>query len=99
MFATLSIESETHNMSCGVLGVLPAPAPAEESDGEERGPEEDVGGGEDVEDPHPGQPLALNLPADSRPLSRDHSQLTRYSRYSKGGKQRGEISPKTPQKK
>ena len=71
------MESETHNMSCGVLGVLPAPAPAEESDGEERGPEEDVGGGEDVEDPHPGQPLALNLPADSLHLTRDHSQLRR----------------------
>ena len=71
------MESETHNMSCGVLGVLPAPAPAEESDGEERGPEEDVGGGEDVEDPHPGQPLALNLPADSLHLTRDHRELRR----------------------
>ena len=64
-------------MSCGVLGVLPAPAPAEESDGEERGPEEDVGGGEDVEDPHPGQALALNLPADSLHLTRDHRELRR----------------------
>ena len=71
------MESETHNMSCGVLGVLPGPAPAEEGDGKERGPEEDVGGGEDVEDPHPGQPLALNLPADSLPLTRDQRQLTR----------------------
>ena len=64
-------------MSCGVLGVLPAPAPAEESHGEERRPEDDVGGGEDVEDPHPGQPLALDLPADSLQLTRHQRELGR----------------------
>ena len=64
-------------MSCGVPGVFPAPAPAEESDGEERRPEENVGGGEDAEDPHPGQPLPLNLPAQSLHLARDQRELTR----------------------
>ena len=67
----------TDNVSRGVPGVLPAPAPAEESDGEERRPEENVGGGEDAEDPHPGQPLPLNLPAQSLHLARDQRELTR----------------------
>ena len=66
----------THNMSCGVLGVLPAPAPAEESHGEERRPEDDVGGGEDGEDPHPGQALALYLLAEGLHLTRAHRHLT-----------------------
>ena len=63
-------------MSCGVLSVLPAPAPAEESHGEERGPEDDVGGGEDGEDPHPGQALALHLLADGLHLTGDQRHLT-----------------------
>ena len=67
-------------MSSGVLGVLPAPAPAEEGDGEERRPEDDVGGGEDGEDPHPGQALPLYLPTDGLHLSRAHGQLARQSK-------------------
>ena len=63
-------------MSCGVLGVLPAPAPAEESHGEERRPEDDVGGGEDGKDPHPGQALALHLLAKGLHLKGAHRHLT-----------------------
>ena len=42
-----------------LLGIFPLPAPVDESDGEERTPEEDVGEGDDEEDPH----LAGSVPA------------------------------------
>ena len=42
-----------------LLGIFPLPAPVDEGDGEERPPEEDVGEGDDEEDPH----LAGSVPA------------------------------------
>ena len=46
-------------MSSGFPGVLPAPA--EEGHDEQRRPEDEVGEGEDVQDPDSGQPSPLDL--------------------------------------
>ena len=54
-----------------LLGIFPLPAPVDESDGEERTPEEDVGEGDDEEDPH----LAGAVPAQPARQVGDHPRL------------------------
>ena len=54
-----------------LLGIFPLPAPVDESDGEERTPEEDVGEGDDEEDPH----LAGPVPAQPARQVGDHPRL------------------------
>ena len=51
-------------MSCGVLGLLPCPAPTEEGYEEEGTPEHKVGGGQDLQDPYTSHSLFLDLPGD-----------------------------------
>ena len=54
-----------------LLGIFPLPAPVEEGDGEERPPEEDVGEGDDEEDPD----LAGAVPAQPARQVGDHPRL------------------------
>ena len=44
-------------MRGGKLGLLPGPAPVPQRHSEERPPEEEVGGGEDRQQPHPAESL------------------------------------------
>ena len=61
----------SHLMRERLLGIFPLPAPVDESDGEERTPEEDVGEGDDEEDPD----LAGAVPAQSARQVGDHPRL------------------------
>ena len=65
----------THNMSGGVLGLFPPPAPAQERHEEEGGPEDEVGGGQDLQDPHSSQSLLLDLSGDAGHVTENHRQL------------------------
>ena len=49
-------------MGEGLLGIFPLPAPVEEGDGEEGAPEEDVGEGDDEEDPDLAGPVPAQPP-------------------------------------
>ena len=64
-----------------LLGILPLPAPVDESDGEERPPEEDVGEGDDDEDPH----LAGPVPAQPPRQVGDHPRLPVLDSRLQGG--------------
>ena len=55
-----------------VLGIVPLPVPVEESDGEERSPEYDVGEGDDEEDPD----LTGPVPAQPARQVGDHPPLS-----------------------
>ena len=71
VFSRPSMLDLSHLMRERLLGIFPLPAPVEESDGEERTPEEDVGEGDDEEDPH----LAGPVPAQSARQVGDHPGL------------------------
>ena len=64
-----------------LLGIFPLPAPVEEGDGEERPPEEDVGEGDDEEDPH----LAGPVPAQPPRQVGDHPSLAVLHSRLQGG--------------
>ena len=64
-----------------LLGIFPLPAPVEEGDGEEGAPEEDVGEGDDEEDPH----LAGPVPAQSARQVGDHPGLAVVNHRLQGG--------------
>ena len=68
-------------MGEGLLGIFPLPAPVEEGDGEEGAPEEDVGEGDDEEDPH----LAGPVPAQPARQVGDHPGLAVVNHRLQGG--------------
>ena len=71
----------SHLMREGLLGIFPLPAPVDESDGEERTPEEDVGEGDDEEDPD----LAGAVPAQPARQVGDHPRLAIVNHRLQGG--------------
>ena len=81
VFSRPSMLDLSHLMRERLLGIFPLPAPVEESDGEERTPEEDVGEGDDEEDPH----LAGPVPAQPARQVGDHPCLAVVNHRLQGG--------------